>query len=443
MTSSVVKTRRPRPRKALTPWLCGGGGGGSEVDVILPDRYTTPKPARKTTTGQTGRSDHLQERCASRSAASAATLTPGRSRSNRQYTTEGREPSGVGGGQGFRAQDQKQKQNQQGEGFRRRQRGSSDPAQLRHHRDGESQAVVSGTSRGRSRRSNSIDASASMRQQGKHEAANSSFNLGLGAALLYLSSRGATEFHKLVELRKDTEALLNKIQDAVARLEAISPHAAAGSRNNDDAVKTNCSSTTTLSSSTTMNKENTSDCCHTSTSAPPLLPFDSLGDMPLTQHSDACSNTEVADSQARMMEQLEAELESELQRLELNLTMGRCEDPHESTGLQEFVNQSEFVREYAVMSWSNGLDYERNGLLQENRDEDDRYHHHQNNGVCPYKLERKLRELLETRQLDNVEHPDYALQSPERGLQDIEMEIFRWRNEAHLASSHIEPVAGH
>ncbi|CAH8360720.1 unnamed protein product [Eruca vesicaria subsp. sativa] len=58
-------------------------------------------------------------------------------------------------------------------------------------------------------------------------------------------------------------------------------------------------------------------------------------------------------------------------------------------------------------------------------------------GVCPYELEKKLHELLETRQQDELAKLETALSRVERRLQEKETEVSWWKDAARLLAQRV------
>lgn len=58
-------------------------------------------------------------------------------------------------------------------------------------------------------------------------------------------------------------------------------------------------------------------------------------------------------------------------------------------------------------------------------------------GVCPYELEKKLHELLEARQQDELLKLETALSRVERRLQEKETEVSWWKDAARLLAQRV------
>lgn len=58
-------------------------------------------------------------------------------------------------------------------------------------------------------------------------------------------------------------------------------------------------------------------------------------------------------------------------------------------------------------------------------------------GVCPYELEKKLHELLETRQQEELLKLETALSRVERRLQEKETKVSWWKDAARLLAQRV------
>lgn len=58
-------------------------------------------------------------------------------------------------------------------------------------------------------------------------------------------------------------------------------------------------------------------------------------------------------------------------------------------------------------------------------------------GVCPYELERRLHELMETRQEEEINELQSALEVAKRRLHVKEAEASWWKDTAYIVSEHI------
>lgn len=58
-------------------------------------------------------------------------------------------------------------------------------------------------------------------------------------------------------------------------------------------------------------------------------------------------------------------------------------------------------------------------------------------GVCPYELERRLHELMETRQEEEINELQAALEDAKKRLHVKEAEASWWKDTAYIVSEHI------
>ncbi|XP_058067647.1 uncharacterized protein LOC131216995 isoform X3 [Magnolia sinica] len=119
------------------------------------------------------------------------------------------------------------------------------------------------------------------------------------------------------------------------------------------------------------------------------------------------------------MDQLEAELEAELERLQLNL------DGEDLSGLGQ--------HQYIEMIVENAAPARI--FTQRFEEDDEPQEFHGNNvcyGVSPNELEKRLHEVLETRQQERIEELESALEYAERKLREKEMEIRWWKDNVHF-----------
>lgn len=61
-----------------------------------------------------------------------------------------------------------------------------------------------------------------------------------------------------------------------------------------------------------------------------------------------------------------------------------------------------------------------------------------NFGVPPYELERRLHELLEERQQEQIKELESALECAKGKIRKTELEVAWWKNTTHLISQHVQ-----
>ncbi|XP_008799661.2 protein POLAR LOCALIZATION DURING ASYMMETRIC DIVISION AND REDISTRIBUTION-like [Phoenix dactylifera] len=231
-----------------------------------------------------------------------------------------------------------------------------------------------------------------------------SLNLGMGIGLVFLLARSATEFNKMVELRAQMEMLLKDIKDEIQRKE-IPPNYTVS--NNIIGYSTS-NSFGNGNTGNSISLQNDGASCH--------LPM-----LHTAMESATQSKCETATRSKRCLEidQIEAELEVELQRLRLD-----SEDKDSSAYLQPHRMES-----------SGNADPSEN-FSQSSEEGDEAEERSCRCGVDPRELERRLHELLETRQQERIAELESALDCAERMLRERDREICWWRDTTRLVSHH-------
>ncbi|XP_042486451.1 protein POLAR LOCALIZATION DURING ASYMMETRIC DIVISION AND REDISTRIBUTION-like [Macadamia integrifolia] len=231
-----------------------------------------------------------------------------------------------------------------------------------------------------------------------------SFNLGLGVGLLFLIAESKNEFKKMMELRTQMELLLKENKDGMQRKDQYFVESEA---NNDfsyssrdfNEVGTNyhLAIQNHLSSNHLVQTEITKDCIQ-------LSKCD-------TQRKEGCP---VA------IDQLEAELETELERLQFSLCTQEL-----SRNLQQEQGEMAVENDAQARSYF--------GEVYDCHDSDSIEDH----GICPLELERRLHELLEARQKEQIAELEFALECSQNKLLEKEMEISWWKDTARVISQHV------
>ncbi|KAB2077603.1 hypothetical protein ES319_A06G110300v1 [Gossypium barbadense] len=159
------------------------------------------------------------------------------------------------------------------------------------------------------------------------------------------------------------------------------------------------------------------------------------GDLELEFDGDLISNKVIFDQPLKCeyvpkeekylegMDRLEAELEAELERLQLHLDASKLSSTHPQS------NGNSSARSYS-MSCGEVID----PTIYGEEEECAQLHC----GVPPYELERRLHELLESRQEEQIRELEAALASAKQELVDKEREISWWKDTAQLMSIHVQ-----
>ncbi|KAE8731666.1 Actin-binding FH2 protein isoform 1 [Hibiscus syriacus] len=205
--------------------------------------------------------------------------------------------------------------------------------------------------------------------------------LSPGCCLLHLIAESKNELQKLTGLRIQMESVLQTVKEGVLNKDLLAMES-----NEGDGVKESLGFNSNLIS----NK--------------------ALLDQSLKREDAPKGDLEG-------MDRLEAELEVELERLQLLLDSGKFPtNPPEET-----------IEECKSCSLSHGE-------AMDDVEEEDRRDSHC--GVPPYELQRKLHELLETRQEQQIKELEDALERAKKELREKEREISWWKDTAHLMLEH-------
>ncbi|KAJ6849776.1 protein POLAR LOCALIZATION DURING ASYMMETRIC DIVISION AND REDISTRIBUTION-like [Iris pallida] len=228
-----------------------------------------------------------------------------------------------------------------------------------------------------------------------------SYNLGMGMGLAFLLAKSAAEVNKMMELRGQMEMLLKEVRTEIRRKDAICSSSGSSSNNNNvsDSVTSSFGSSNRISIS------------------PPRCCGDASTGMAVSK--DVCgagveseSNYVTAGNTRNVsLDQMEAELELELERLETNL-----EGQSSSAGR----HRAELNHEKDDPSFESfGVTYEEEGIIPQDT--------HEYNGVSAHELERRLHELLATRQQEQIAELQSRLECMEQKLREKEFELCLWK----------------
>ncbi|PON74558.1 Myosin heavy chain-related protein [Parasponia andersonii] len=236
----------------------------------------------------------------------------------------------------------------------------------------------------------------------RRESRAASFNLGIACGLLYLIGASKNEITKMVEVRKQVEILLQNIRDELQK--------------NDSPFKPSQPSDYLAYSINNFRESSNSHTQHS-----PQTNFMGTTSYVIPESetilqcngSTECTMHEV-EQECRLaeMDELEAELEAELELLQLHLdTKNPIELPQQQRltvkAVVEVIDPQEVCTEEL------------------------------HTGVRPIELERKLHELLELRQQERIKELEDALECAKQKLGEKEAEVSWWKDTARLISQHI------
>ncbi|XVF89400.1 hypothetical protein PTKIN_Ptkin19aG0127200 [Pterospermum kingtungense] len=221
------------------------------------------------------------------------------------------------------------------------------------------------------------------------------FNVGVGCCLVNLIVESKNELQKLTELRIQMESVLQKVKEEL--------------KNNDLLVVKKLESNDGVEEGLGFNNNLSSN----------KVLFDrSLKFNDVPKQEDCLEG----------MDRLEAELEVELERLQFHLDTGKISTNHPQETIEESTVNSVTSARSNSISCGEVIDPTIDGQ------EDDFSDSH--SGVPPYELERKLHELLETRQEQQIRELEAALVCARQEIREKEREISWWKDTALLMSRH-------
>ncbi|XP_022133236.1 protein POLAR LOCALIZATION DURING ASYMMETRIC DIVISION AND REDISTRIBUTION-like isoform X2 [Momordica charantia] len=235
---------------------------------------------------------------------------------------------------------------------------------------------------------------------------DTSFNLGVGCSLLYLVLASRNELSKMADLRRQMELFLQDIKEELRRKgDPFEPF----QLNTDLACSsTDCQegpcSTSQLSYQQDFSSQILSDAQST-----------------IPNHSWKSCPHEQGECQERI-DELESEFEAELERLQIHLEVESSSGRIEQLRIKTAKNASST----RSCRWSSSevIDPQEDGTEGQH-------------GVPPIELERKLHELLETRQQERIKELEGALECAKQELTDKESEVSWWKETAKVISQHI------
>ncbi|CAL5046446.1 unnamed protein product [Urochloa decumbens] len=257
-----------------------------------------------------------------------------------------------------------------------------------------------------------------------------SMNLGLGASLVLLLSKSAVELNKMVELRAQMEALVSEIRQAARWKENANNGAPAASV---VSVESNGSSAATTAA----------------VKDPIAFP---------AAENDAASNCSRTTAGAVVMDQLEAELQAELGRMQRAGAGAGGTDrtahggdhriaPMEGLELpllkvktkagKAIIDGTTAAKDHGEVVDGNVDDDDEEYDEAEEEDEegyDEDGTSPPHGGVSARALERRLHELLQKRQQERIVELESALDAAQRRLHEKEREVVWWRDAAKLVS---------
>ncbi|KAL5144830.1 Protein POLAR LOCALIZATION DURING ASYMMETRIC DIVISION AND REDISTRIBUTION [Glycine soja] len=239
-----------------------------------------------------------------------------------------------------------------------------------------------------------------------HES-DTSFKLGVGCGLLYLIAASKNELSKMIELQKEMEMLLQNVK---------------GELQSKDSLLKPLKQSDTLALSITDIQEVSSSSSHLSIhSNIQYVQPESKSDMVPNRFLEY--NTSEQDECAEEINELRAEFEIELQRLQLYLDGETGFDDAQQEGvkvtLEDSSSKSHSSSFGEIIMEPQGATYDVSF------------------GVPPIELERRLHELLEARLEERISELESALECKTQKLIKKEIEVTWWKDTAQLISQHV------
>ncbi|KAJ6862147.1 hypothetical protein NC652_039096 [Populus alba x Populus x berolinensis] len=235
-------------------------------------------------------------------------------------------------------------------------------------------------------------------------------NLGVGCCLLHLIAASKNELDKMLEMRMQMEKLLDNVREELRKKDGLSKPSNV------------CAYSTT----------HIVDGPDFETQLSPQI-FTSSYVLPGSSAITVCDHslrweTPMQEECSEGMDKLEAELEVELERLQLHLdTVDNSVKCPQKKG--RWVTNEDI----ATSKSQTGSSGEVVAFVFEDQAAGSEEHR----GVPPRELEQRLHELLESRQQEHIRELEAKLECLEHKLREKEMEVSWWKDTARLISRHL------
>ncbi|CAD5184287.1 unnamed protein product [Musa acuminata subsp. malaccensis] len=281
-----------------------------------------------------------------------------------------------------------------------------------------------------------------------------SLNLGMGVGLVFLLARSVTEINKMVELREEMEILLKDIKDEAQKKDASSNCAQSKNHNffQDDKVSFDLERVqhamepeaevqsrfvrTTGSRICLMDKMEAElqvelECLQCTVEAKSLSLHQDQERVELVpEDADPSESLDGSLAKAYEVSDEASGIQCAVSAQELTKKLNQLLEMRQQEGITELESSFDHT------GYSNGDLAENlcddNGEVTEINEEDSGNYY----GVSAQELERRLHELLETRQQERIAELESALECAERKLHEKEREICWWRDTTSLVSQH-------
>ncbi|KAH9760332.1 protein POLAR LOCALIZATION DURING ASYMMETRIC DIVISION AND REDISTRIBUTION [Citrus sinensis] len=248
----------------------------------------------------------------------------------------------------------------------------------------------------------------------------SSFDVGVGCSLLYLIAASKAELDKMMDLRTQMQVLLQNFKEELQVRNA-----------SEEGTGSNCHRSSQNLAISHVQPES-------STTA--IMTFDQ------SLKCDTPKDVECLEG----IDQLQAELEAELERLQLHLEKEKLLQHPEQRSVEAVMQMLVFCATALVRkscSFSHLVTLKDTassrscsmsaGEVSDTVVEAQEAFSEVDCGVPPYELEKRLHAVLEARQQEHIRELEAALECAKHKLSEKEMEISWWRDTARLIAQHV------
>ncbi|CAL1386347.1 unnamed protein product [Linum trigynum] len=239
------------------------------------------------------------------------------------------------------------------------------------------------------------------------------FNAGIGACLLYLVAATRSELDRFNAARVEMETILRNTKQ-LQRRRSVERHGGDGDVLLEFSIR----------KSVVLEEED-----HDDDECEPEFPTNSYALPAASPSSSSSSSTVVSGSKTPKreeflegMEQLEAELEAELELLQLQLDGDKLMEQSQLLRVRN-GEETESSKTYSMTSSEEDEEEEEEVIDPEHREADVEW----TSGVHPYELASKLHEVLEARQQEEIRELEAALELVKRKLVEKELQVAWWK----------------
>ncbi|KAJ4826467.1 hypothetical protein Tsubulata_019435 [Turnera subulata] len=254
-------------------------------------------------------------------------------------------------------------------------------------------------------------------QSGQCNRRESNGNLGAGDCLLYLVAASKNELDKMEQMRTQLDTLIQDVKEVLQKKDVgIIPDCNKPPQEQKNEVFS-CS----IGEQVEVDRDFGGEMSHQVVESDDYPLQEDSSSVTVGDRSFKCEMGK-GDESLEGMEKLVAELEVELERLEIQLDVENLSEQPEQQRIR-ITNDDTASSKTQSISSGEVID-----PVTEPRATDS----HEQCGIPPHELERKLHELLESRQQEQIRELEAALESVKRKLRDKEMEVAWWKDTAKI-----------